>query len=211
MRKFDELKTWQKTATAKTKKKSIDYEQYFGEMDLPEEEKKKRIELAKKIEIVFLYYFTIFGDEEQADYKNMIYEKIIEIANEYTAQKQTSAAIAEYARGLAEEVTRATERNIEDEYYISSDRARFIAENEANYIANYNLQVQAVKSGKTRKRWITKSDNKVRHTHVEVNNTEVGIFEPFNVGVSRLMFPKDKSLNADDGEIVNCRCVVHYS
>lgn len=211
MRKFDELKTNRKAAAPKTKKKSIDYEQYFGEMDLPEDEKEKRIELAKKIEIVFLYYFTVFGDEERTDCEDMIYEKIVEIANEYTAQKQTPAAIAEYARGLAEEVTSATKRNAEDEYYISGDRARFIAENEANYIANYNLQVQAVKNGKTRKRWITKSDNKVRHTHVAVNNAETGIFEPFDVGESRLMFPKDKSLNADDGEIVNCRCVVHYS
>lgn len=209
MRKFDELNTIDKKTNRTTK--SIDYEQYFGEMDLSDAEKEKRIELAKKIEIVFLYYFLLFAEDNEIDFENTIYEKIVQIANEYTGQKQTSAYIDEYARDLASNVIRATIENTDDEYYTSTDRAKFVAENEANNIGNYAMQIQAVKDGKTQKTWITKKDNKVRHTHIDVDDTTIGIFEPFTVGNSQMMFPKDISLNADDKEIVNCRCTVYYS
>lgn len=214
MRNFDELNVFEdKSDNKKTNRatKSIDYERYFGEMDLSEDEKKKRIELAKKIEIVFLYYFTLLDDEKEIDYENMIYEKIVELANEYTGQKQTSAYVDKYARNLATMIIVATAANIDDEYYTSNDRAKFIAENEANNIGNYDLQIQAVKNGKNFKTWITQKDNKVRHTHIDVDGNTIGIFEEFTVGNSKMMFPKDTSLNADDKEIVNCRCVVHYS
>lgn len=209
MRKFDELNKIDKKTKQATK--SINYEQYFGEMDLPEDEKEKRIELAKKIEIVFLYYFLLFLEDSEINFENTIYEKIVEIANEYTGQKQTSAYIDKYARDLASDVIRATAENTTDEYYTSNDRARFIAENEANNIGNYDLQTKAVKDGKTLKTWVTQKDNKVRHTHIDVDGSTIGIFEEFTVGNSKMMFPKDTSLNADDKEIVNCRCVVQYS
>lgn len=56
---FDELN--QLSQLDKLKRKSMDYEEYFGEMDLEEEEKEERISLAEKMEIIFLFF--VFAHE----------------------------------------------------------------------------------------------------------------------------------------------------
>lgn len=205
-----------KNSGKERKQKSIPYEEYFGEMDLPEEEKKKRIELARKIELVILFYFMMRSDNGIEAigidyYEELIYQKIILIANEYMGASNTSSYIDDYARQISKDIVRATEENQDDDYYTSNDRAVFVAENEANSIGNYKQQSDAVKDGKKYKTWISQRDNKVRHTHSAVDGKRIGIFEEFLVGESSMMFPKDTSLGASAEEIVNCRCVVHYS
>lgn len=209
--KIDELNTLQ---TAQTK--SIPYETYFGEMLLSEEEKEKRIELAKKIEVVVLFYFLLLSESdvlenESGYYEDLIYQKLVLIVNEYMGAKNTTSYIEEYARTLSKNIVEKTEENQDDAYYTSNDRAVFIAENEANSVGNYKQQSDAVKNGKKHKTWITQRDRKVRHTHKSVDGNTIGIFDEFIVGKSRMMFPKDSSLGASADEIVNCRCVVHYS
>lgn len=56
--------------------------------------------------------------------------------------------------------------------------------------------------------WRTAGDNKVRHTHEEMNGQEVrGLSEPFvSPSGARLMHPLDDSLGAGADEIVGCRC-----
>ena len=43
------------------KQLSIDYETYFGEMDLTEEQKEQRISLAKRIEDDMLFFFALIS------------------------------------------------------------------------------------------------------------------------------------------------------
>lgn len=192
-------------------RKSIDYEEYFGEMELTEEEKKERIRLAEMLEIVVLFYFLLLSESQTENYIQMIYEKYISVAMEFLKLSNVPSYLETYAREFAENVTRVTEENISDEYYTSKDRAMFIAENEANAMGNYRQQIEAVKSEMKYKTWKTKNDFRVRHTHKEVNERTIGIFDVFKVGDSEMMFPKDESLGASAQEIVNCRCVVHYS
>lgn len=192
-------------------RRSIDYEEYFGEMELTEEEKKDRIYLAEMLEIIFLFYFLLLGEKQKEDYVQMIYEKYLSVAMNFLKLKEIPSYLEKYAIEFAENIVSVTNENISDEYYTSKDRAMFIAENEANTIGNYRQQVEAIKSGMRYKTWKTKNDFKVRHTHKEVNEKMICIFDAFKVGDSEMMFPKDESLGASAQEIVNCRCVVHYS
>lgn len=190
---------------------TIDYEQYFGEMNLTETEKKSRISLAEELEIIFLYYFLLLSDKTKENYAQMIHDKYVEVANKFLKTKETPAYIEEYANTLANETVNVTNRHEGEVYYTSKDRAMLISANEANVLGNYRQQIKAVKSGKKYKTWMTMRDDKVRHTHIEVNGVRVGIFDAFIVGNSQMMYPKDTSLGAEMEEIAGCRCTLHYS
>lgn len=60
--------------------------------------------------------------------------------------------------------------------------------------------------GFTRKRWVTRRDDRVRDTHVAAEGQTVPLGDPFMVGSSALMFPGDP--NGAFADYVNCRCVV---
>ena len=124
---------------------------------------------------------------------------------------ETPAYISDHAEEFAENLVRTTKEHEGEEYYTSQDRAMLNSENEANVIGNYWKQVQAVKSGKKYKTWITMADDKVRHSHDEIDRTMIGIFDLFHVGNSVMSYPKDTTYNPEEKEIINCRCVVHYS
>ena len=62
-----------------------------------------------------------------------------------------------------------------------------------------------------RKIWDTAGDDRVRHSHKELDGVSVGIDEPFvTVNQHRLLHPHDTSLNAPASETVMCRCRVRY-
>lgn len=189
----------------------IDYEEYFGEMELTDEEKEKRIELAKRFEILFLFFLLAYSKQQKIDYESMIYEKYMVIAMEFLKQDKAPAYVDDYARRLADDVVRTTKEHDGEEFYTSTERGMLISANEANALGNYNQQAQAIKAGMKYKTWLTEKDNKVRHTHREVDNVTIGIFESFQVGDSLMMFPKDTSLGASMEEIAGCRCVAKYS
>lgn len=190
----------------------IDYEEYFGDMDLPDEEKEKRIALAKEFEVLFLYFFLVFSEQQSIDFVQMIREKYITIAMEFLSLKSVPAYIDGYASKMAEEIVRVTIEHNDEEFYTSTERGVLISANEANTLGNYGQQIQAIKDGKLYKTWVTEKDRKVRHTHRTVDEKKISIFEPFEVGNSLMMFPKDmETYGADMKEIANCRCVCKYS
>lgn len=188
---------------------SIPYEEYFGEMEISNEEKEKRTELAKELEVLFLFLFMAYAREQSDKVKKILQDKYKDIATEFIGVEKASSYIEEYAKQIIEDTIRVTNKNIDDPYYTSWDRAMFIAENEANSIGNYRQQLEAVKSGKKYKTWLTMNDKKVRHTHKEIDSLKIPIFEAFQVGDSKMMFPKDS--NGEAKETVNCRCVLEYS
>ena len=194
-REFDEIK-------------SISFEQYFGEMELPEKEKKKRIELAKMFDDFFIYYFGLYLADMKRDYVPMIYDKYIELALWYLGMEKKPEYVTDRASKVANEIQKTT-RNNSAEYYTSQDRSIIISETETNVLGNYGMQVEAVKNGKTKKTWLTMKDDKVRDSHVLVDEKTVGIFEYFNVGGAKMLYPGDTS--APPQELINCRCVCKYS
>lgn len=189
----------------------ISYEEYFGGMNLADEEKKKRIELAEQFEELFLYFLFAYAKNQAFDYEEAIRERYTEIAITFLRQKSTPAYISDHAKRLAKEVVQVTTEHEGEEFYTSKERGMLISANEANVIGNYGQQVQAIKEGKKYKTWITEGDEKVRHTHREVDRKKIGIFEPFEVGGSLMLYPKDQTYSPSASEIANCRCIARYS
>ena len=188
------------------------YEEYFGEMELDEKEKEKRISLAKQLETLFLFFLFAYSEQHDMDYKAMIYEKYIIIALEFLKRNTVPAYIDDYAKKLASDVVRTTQSHDGEEFYTSKERGMLLSANEANTLGNYNQHIQAIKSGMRYKTWRTERDNKVRKTHKEIDGMTVGIFEPFQVGDSLMMFARDlETYGASMEEVANCRCVVQYS
>lgn len=194
-RQFDEIK-------------SISFEDYFGEMELPEQEKKRRIDLAQKFDDFFIYYFGLYLADMKRDYVPMIYDKYIELALWYLGMDKKPEYITDRASKVANDIQKTT-RNNDSEYYTSKDRSIIISETETNVIGNYGRQVQAVKNGKHWKTWQTMKDNRVRDSHMLVDEKTIGIFDYFDVGGAKMLYPGDTS--APPEELVNCRCTVEYS
>lgn len=216
--KIDELNV-NRTIT----KRAIPYSIYFGEMDLTEEEKEKRIALANSFEEVFLFLFTVLsieialGNEVDVEYYTDMLARRLEMA--ITGQGFDIGDyeyIKQYCKNVASEIIVGTiadngkEIKNNDPYLTSGDRAMFIAENEANAVRNYLQLEEALKKGFTKKKWVTKHDRKVRHTHELVDGETIGIYDTFLVGDSEMMFPKDTTLGAEAREIVGCRCICKY-
>ena len=122
------------------------------------------------------------------------------------AMKYTENAIDTFTDDTLEK----TYENLDDPWYLSDERATYIAANSTNSLRNLDDYIIAKKSGKKKKRWVTKMDLRVRKTHKITNGKLVDIDKPFVIGTSRLMFPCDTSLGASMSEIANCRCVCKY-
>lgn len=60
--------------------------------------------------------------------------------------------------------------------------------------------------GFTRKRWVTRHDNKVRDTHRQADGDTLPLSEAFIVGGYPLQYPGDRS--GPPGEVINCRCTL---
>lgn len=210
------------------KRRSEPYEQYFNRMSISSREKKERIAFSEHMEGVILYILalietTVENGETSREYiETQLYDKYLDVVLLYMP---IDKYIRQYAKDISKEIVETTFQNTgvknepgqvenlktTDNYYLSNDRATFIAECEANSILNYRQYSTAIQSGKTKKTWVDIKDSHERKSHLEVGGTTIPIDEAFSVGGSLLMFPKDYSLGASADQIVNCRCSVKYS
>lgn len=191
--------------------RAIPYEQYFGEMDLPKAEQKKRIESAEELENRLVEFFALITVLLMFS-KQSVDDLAFQLRNEFVMwlswQGGVDDQLMQYAETMSYDIVRATLDNIDNPWFTSVDRAAFISENEANSTANYKEWKTAIESGKKRKTWKTMRDRKVRKTHSEVDGKTIPIAEPFVVGDSLMQYPKD--ITAEPRETVGCRCVVKY-
>lgn len=202
---FDELNN--------PKSRAIPYEQYFGEMELTEEQKEERIKASKRIEDMMLFLFSLLSVMKEYSYENLEFV-VSQVKNQYSDILSVSMEMDEYLNGyvndFSEQIVETTQNHMDDELYLSDDRAMFVAENEANTTFNYLEYKKAIESGKKKKRWITMRDRHVRHTHQLVEGKTIGINDVFLVGDSEMFYPKDITFGASAREIVNCRCSIKY-
>lgn len=130
---------------------SMDYSKYFGEMALTDEQKKQRIAFSKQMEDVMLFLFELldvmadFGSKDEEYVKKEIATRYLSVLMAYTAIDDFFKMYADY---FSEETLRTTLENIDAEWITSNDRARLIAENEANTSLNRVDYINAVASGK---------------------------------------------------------------
>lgn len=195
-------------------KRSIDYETYFGEMEITEVEKERRVLLAKKFEEQFLfilaYLFVLKQYEQDIDWNEIQQRFEAGYLAALNGSVNADEYIQVYARNFSYDVTDSTKEHEEDPYYYSLDRSMWMAENEANTSLNYQDFSDAIKAGKTKKKWVDIRDKRERETHRKVGGTVKKITEPFLVGDSMMMYPKDTSLGAEAKEIISCRCAIKY-
>lgn len=195
--------------------RSMPFDRFFGEMDLSQEQKEKREQTAKDIEefmllaIMSMYNTMEVGLQDLSEASSIITQRYDALLKRLNIPLTTFFANIHVA-SVASDIVYATMGHADDPYFFSEDRARLIAENESNSIWNDSQFEDAHLTWKSRKGWRAILDSRTRGTHVEANGTEIPIDQPFEVGESLLMFPRDQSLGADPSEIVNCRCTAYY-
>ena len=209
---FDELNKLYE-ADHRDSLRSMPFDRFFGEMDLSQEQKDKRKRTAREIQqfmllaIMSMYNMMEAGGYDFSDASRIITQRYNDLLDELGISL-TAFFTATHVESTAAEIVSATLNHPDDPYFFSTDRARLIAENEANSIWNDAEYQDAVLTGKRYKTWHAIMDNRTRETHREVNGTTIPIDQYFVVGNSLMFFPREAS--ADPEEVVNCRCTATY-
>lgn len=200
----------------------FDFEEYMEEffelMDIAEEQKRKRKEVAREMRSTLLLLFALClatlknGYTDYAFILTMFYDEIHNLAVKYSRDDEY---IREYADKVANDIFSVTMLHndpvSEENYYFSDERASAIAVNEANTILNYEELAEAYESGATMKTWHTMRDRRVRKEHSVLDGKTIPLEDKFLVGNSYLLFPRDE-VNCDDlADISNCRCSLSFS
>ena len=204
---FDELNNFV------ANKRSMSFEQFFGEMELSDDETQQRIGLAEKLEEGFLFVLALLFTMQQYNAVNWEQARQ-EYENRYLSALAGYVTIdpyiIQYVRDMSYDIMNSTQKHQSEYYYYSPDRGKFMAECEANTTRSYQCNQDAIAQRKTMKRWLTMGDKRVRETHKEVVGTSKPIGEPFYVGGSLLQYPRDFSLGASTAETAGCRCSIEY-
>ena len=193
-------------------------------MELPEAEKKKREQIAKDLEEVFIVLFLVIAADYELDrleekeyYIDFLGRYYEETARKYLEEKEVlfivlvAALLEDIVETTLEHIQEGDTQDLSDnEYFLSNDRALDLAENGANIIADYGDYENAVEDGYTKKQWHTMRDSKVRDTHVLMEGKTIPINDYFDVNGSKMRYPHDLSMNPDISEISNCRCSCSY-
>lgn len=190
------------------------FDAYFEDMEIPKEEKERRSDFSKKFNKAILLIFATIAVMKSYNYLRRKYI-VDRLSKEYRDILSQYIDIDEYLNGyindFAEQTTETTFKNIDDDFFLSDDRAFLISVNEANTGFNYKDYVNAIESGKTQKKWITEKDKRVRRTHRELDDKTIPIFDTFKVGKTKMRYPKDMMYaNANLEEVAGCRCSIIY-
>ena len=207
-----------KRKPASSQKRSLPYNEFFGDMLLEPEEIERRMRMAEDLDYVFLFLFAWLainngiGDIAYTKLYKEIEQKYGDAIEPYLWSNDSAFEYA--ARGYMSRQIRHivdnTEKNLDDAYFFSEDRAEGVAENQTNGVANCEEFFDADANGATTKTWRTMLDNKVRDTHQEMEGVTIPAGEVFTVGDSEMLYPGDDSFGADASELANCRCTVEY-
>ena len=181
---------------------------FFSVMDV--DNKEERVSFAQLLNEALIYIFVLIDTEyrldknkEPKDYYSSLEQRIKDCYEEAGLYYENK-----YIPKISKEIVDTTFRHLDDTYYFSDERALLIAQNEANTAYNHRDYIEAVKTGKNYKRWITEHDERVRPTHASVDSVRIPIEEMFHVGNDDMRYPHD--WNASPENIINCRCVCIY-
>lgn len=215
------------------KRRSEPFRDYFKGMGISQKQKEDRIELALSLEEILMIFFDLFqtGIVDEVRIKQEITYSLYEVLTEDTNNPggkyfDTEEALDKYVKQIVNDTYDATVENMEKSpndydytgetpYWVSDDRAMFIAENEANALFNCKELIDAKEAGYTHKVWNVYPDNRVRQTHMDVFGATLPLDVYFEVGEARMLYPKDNVTEFSTGaehpeETVNCRCWLTY-
>ena len=228
IRTFDELKGIKEEIQTLNARKKI--RKFFDEMELPEDKKEKRTDLALRfyheMSAFLITMSTFLAQRAVTDIEGIIVSYdideadisayIAELVNKFNETLEDMEIPQDVITGLQNHIYDSSESIVRttfdkpNDYNLSSDRAELIAETETNVEGNYEDFLEAIANGYTTKTWNTMKDNKVRKTHKDVDGVTVGIYDTFKVGYFNMRFPLDWE-NSSAEECVNCRCTLSYN
>lgn len=211
---FEDISSYDKLNSLNATHKSEPYEDYFGSMELTDEQRQQRIALAEDLETEFLVFLIMLFHMQK--YNSVNYEQarkrledgyLTAVKKHMTVDKE----MRDYIKIFSYDMVDATKDHEDSLYYYSIDRAVFAAENESAITYDRNDYLQAFKMGKTKKLWVDVRDRRERETHLEVGGEVRPINEPFVVGNSLMMYARDAyTYNPEPKEYINCRCNTIY-
>lgn len=188
-------------------------EEFYEVMDISEEQKEERRNLANELFNVFLFLFALMGLSRDNGYVNLDYMSLefeLRFAPIVKSYARADEYMNRYIRKVTDDVVDTTYRHADEEYFLSDDRALGIALNESNSVLNYEELAEAVENGMNVKVWHTMKDRRVRDTHRPLEGMRIGIAEFFPVGDSLLLFPRDEENCENMADIANCRCSLSF-
>lgn len=187
-------------------------EHYFDPMQITNWKKKKRKELAEELMDIILY-FLIWCDEfpEQVQTEEVQREFQNEFKERIFVHCEPNSYLDSYVPLFIQRLIEVTLDHKDEEYYTSVERAAIVACNESNTVYATDEMETAKILGLKYKEWKTELDSRVRPTHIVMEGVKIPIDEPFLVGNSLMMFPKDQTYNPEPEEVCGCRCVCKYS
>lgn len=202
---------------------TLSIEKYFGEMELSDEEKELRIDLAEELELIFLYVFMLADVMSALDDtidEGLLLESLVDrymaVVDEFYPDipKSVRDEVSQYVSDISNEIVKTTVKNVPNKdgtkpYGTNAQRALQCAENEANTVGNAMQYKKAISDGMTKKTWVTLGDEKVRHTHYLTDGETIGIYDEFEVGTEKMLYPRQLGKSAR--EVIGCRCSLKYS
>lgn len=205
--------TWDELNNLVGYKKSEPFEKYFSPMQISNAQKKRRIKLAERLDDIFIALLSeyFYADQLNTIVQSDIYERTrLEYLGAIEMLIEPDEYITTHALSVITNTIKVLLRHKEDPYFYSKDRARAIAEGEANTIYNHTEYENAVRN-KHFKTWNTIMDGRERDSHAEVNGLTIPINEVFHLQGGDCYYPRDDSLGMDDSEISGCRCSLSFS
>lgn len=190
--------------------------EYFDIMDIDEDQKEKRKELAKDFRNAMLFLFALAYIAYENDYFSYEY-LLIQFRTQYADvlldHIKNDPYIERYFQKVTEDLVQTTFDHFNPEgkdYWTSDERAIIVGENEANSVLNYSELQDAIEAGYEFKTWRTELDNRVRDSHKEKEGVTIPIDEYFQFDDCEMLMPHD-SENGTPEQLVNCRCTCKYS
>lgn len=188
------------------------YKQYFDSMALTNKQKEDRIKAAKTFEEILLDYIVTvaleneFGAESTT--KEVLMEEYADAVKEFIDDPDF---VDVYTTTLLSFIEETTIKNKGQEYNTSYQRAMDLSANQASIVLNRDDFQKKSRAGCTRKQWITKSDEKVRFSHMKLDGEIIGIDDFFLTGEAIMRFPLDFEYASGHPEELNhCRCSIDY-
>jgi len=190
--------------------------EYFEIMDIDEEQKEKRKDLAKEFRNAMLFLFAlayIAYENEYFSYDYLLMQFRSQFANVLITYGRMDSYTENYFQKVTEELVLVTVEHFNPDakdYWTSDERAILVGENEANSVLNYSELQDAIDAGYEFKTWKTERDNKVRQSHKQKEGVTIPIDEYFQFDDCEMLMPHD-SENGSPEQLVNCRCSCKYS
>lgn len=189
-------------------------DEFYEVMPISDERKEKRKSVAKQIREVILFLFSLMytmAENNSWNYDIALSAFRMEFRNVIVNYVKIDLFMENYIQEFTQKYLDVTVEHLSKDdasFFVSDDRATIGGANESNSIIGYEELEEAIEDGSTMKRWRTQRDNRVRHTHREMEGKTIPIDDYFIVGGSALLYPRDPE--GEEKEIAGCRCALEY-